>query len=127
MPGADIPLEILLVEDSAPMARLLIELLRGEPTLKLHWVQTMADALTRLAASGIDLVLLDLGLPDSRGLATVARIVGAHPMVPVIVLTMHDDNALAEEALGAGAQAYLYKGTIEPAQLVRAIQDACRR
>ena len=117
---------VLLVEDSPPMARLMFEVFQDEPTLQLHWVQTMADALTRLAAADVDLVLLDLGLPDSQGLATVTRIVQPYPTVPVIVLSMHDDDAVAEGARGAGALAYLCKGTIEPTQLIRVVQEACR-
>jgi len=121
------PLSVLLVEDHAAVARLIQELLRDQPRLHLAWVETLAGALARLKEGAVDVVLLDLGLPDSQGLDTVARVVGAHPEIPVIVLTGHDDDALAMAALKAGAQDYLSKATIEPAMLARAVQYACER
>ena len=121
------PLTVLLVEDHAAVARLVQELLRDHPTLRLTWVETLAAAVAHLQAAAVDLVLLDLGLPDSQGVETVTRVVQAHPALPVIVLTAHDDDALARAALTAGAEDYLSKGTIEPGMLVRAIRYACER
>jgi PAS domain S-box-containing protein len=83
--------------------------------------------LARLAQPELDVVLLDLGLPDSQGLDTVACVVRDQPALPVIVLTVRDDDALARAALTTGAQDYLVKGTIEPGMLARAIQYACER
>ena len=120
------PLSVLLVEDHADVARLMQELLRDQPGLCLAWVETLAAALARLNEAAVDVVLLDLGLPDSQGLDTVARVVGAHPEIPVIVLTGHDDDALAAAALKAGAQEYFSKATLEPAMLAQAVQNACQ-
>jgi diguanylate cyclase (GGDEF)-like protein/PAS domain S-box-containing protein len=120
-------LSILLVEDNAGDARLIQEYLRGNPVARLAWADSLAAAQPHLARPDLDLVLLDLGLPDSQGLDTVARIVGAHPTLPVIVLTGRQDGALALAALTAGAEDYLVKGAIEPGVLVRSIQYAYER
>jgi PAS domain S-box-containing protein len=121
------PLAVLLVEDHIGDAQLIQELLWDTPGLRLTWVETLAAALTRLAQPGMDLVLLDLALPDSQGLATVARIVRDHPALPVIVLTGRDDDAVARAALTAGAKDYLVKGAIQPDILVRSVRYAYER
>jgi diguanylate cyclase (GGDEF)-like protein/PAS domain S-box-containing protein len=120
-------LSVLLVEDNTGDARLIQELLRGTPTLRLTWVETLAAALDHLAQPGTDLVLLDLGLADSQGLDTVTQVSRARPALPVIVLTGRDDDALARAALTAGAEDYLVKGTIQPDALVRSIHYARER
>ncbi len=120
-------LSVLLVEDSAGDARLIQELLRDHSTLRLVWVETLAAGLARLAQSAVDLVLLDLALPDSQGLDTVTRVVRDHPALPVIVLTGREDDGVALAALTAGAEDYLVKGAIEPGMLVRSIQYAYER
>jgi PAS domain S-box-containing protein len=121
------PLSVLLVEDSPADARLLRELLRTTPAVRVAWVETLAAALARLAEPGVDLVLLDLGLPDSRDLDAVARIARAHPALPIVVLTGRDDDALALAALTSGAQDYLVKGAIEPGVLIRCLRYAVER
>jgi diguanylate cyclase (GGDEF)-like protein/PAS domain S-box-containing protein len=120
-------LSVLLVEDNAGDARLIQEFLRGNPVARLVWADSLASAETHLAQPDLDLVLLDLELPDSQGLDTVARIVRAHPTLPVIVLTGRQDGGLALAALTAGAEDYLVKGAIEPGVLVRSIQYAYER
>ena len=72
-----------------------------------------------------DVVLLDMGLPDLDGVTVVRRITEARPECAVLVLTMHDDPALARAALAAGARGYLLKGVgrRELISAVRAIHD----
>ncbi len=118
---------MLLVEDSAGDARLIQDLLRAQPPLRLHWVETLAAARAHLAQPETDVVLLDLGLPDSQGLDTVAHLVRDHPRLPVIVLTGREDDALARAAITTGAQDYLVKGTIDAGMLVRSIRYARER
>ncbi|HWT83488.1 MAG TPA: diguanylate cyclase [Candidatus Methylomirabilis sp.] len=124
---AERQLSVLLVEDNAGDARLIRELLRDTPEMQLTCVETLAAALARLARPGVDLVLLDLGLPDSQGLNTASQVSRERPALPVIVLTGRDDDALAHAALTVGAQDYLVKGTIEVGMLVRAIRYAYER
>src|ERR1700724_3014766 len=122
-------LQVLLVEDSAGDALLLREMFRKEPpgSFALTHVERMSDALSELAKGGIDIVLLDLGLPDGYGLDTVRRAQGAAPGVPVIVLTGLDDEAFAAQAMKEGAQDYLIKGQIENRALPRALRHAIER
>jgi signal transduction histidine kinase len=123
------PLQVLLVEDSAGDARLLREMFRTEKpgSFVLTHVERMSDAIGHLAKGGMDIVLLDLGLPDGHGLDTVRRAQAAAPGVPLIVLTGLDDEALAARAMKEGAQDYLIKGQIENRALPRALRHAIER
>jgi DNA-binding response OmpR family regulator len=67
-------------------------------------VECMKDAEKRLAECKVDLILLDLGLPDAQGLDAVRRAHAAAPLVPLVVLTGLDDESLALEALHEGAE-----------------------
>src|SRR5689334_10753141 len=108
----DQPVKVLLVEDNRGDAELLQELLGEGPgaVFALERVDRLTAALARLAAGDVGLVLLDLSLPDSDGLATFARVHAQVPGVPVIVLSGRDDEALALKAMQEGAQDYLVKG-----------------
>jgi signal transduction histidine kinase len=77
--------------------------------------------------SKIDIVLLDLGLPDSQGLDTFARAYAHAPEVPIIVLTSSDDESLALEAVRKGAQDYLVKGEIDRHTLTLSMRYAIER
>jgi CheY-like chemotaxis protein len=80
-----------------------------------------------LARGGIDLILLDLSLPDAHGLATVERTLAAAPRVPILVLTGLEDEVVGAAAVHAGAQDYLVKGRVDGAALVRAMRYAGER
>jgi signal transduction histidine kinase len=123
------PLQVLLVEDNAGDVRLLREMFSKEKrdAFQLTHLLRISEAETHLAKGGVDIVLLDLGLPDGHGLDTVRRAHAAAPEVPVIVLTGLDDEALAAEAMNAGAQDYLIKGQIENRALPRALRHAIER
>jgi len=87
----------------------------------------LAAAIKRLQESDFHIVLLDLSLPDSQGIATVARIKAARPNIPIVVLTGQDDDDVATEALRRGAQDYLVKGQIDRRMLLRAMRYAIER
>ncbi|HOG04344.1 MAG TPA: PAS domain S-box protein, partial [Accumulibacter sp.] len=91
------------------------------------WAPTLALGVVAAAARKPDVVLLDLSLPDSTGVATVEAMRVVVPDVPIIVLTGQDDHQLAEAALKAGAQDYLVKGQFEHDALGRAIRHALVR
>jgi signal transduction histidine kinase len=122
-------LQVLLVEDNAGDARLLREMFCKErrDSFELTHLLRMSEAVIHLANGGVDIVLLDMGLPDGHGLDTVRRAHAAAPGVPVIVLTGLDDEALAAEAMKEGAQDYLIKGQIENRALPRALRHAIER
>lgn len=120
---------LLLIEDNPLDARLVEEELAepGRSSFAIVWVQTLAAGLKRLAEDHIDLVLLDLTLPDSGGLETFERVHAQAPSVPVIVMSGLSDEALAVKALQAGAQDYLVKGLADGGLLTRAIRYGIER
>ena len=122
-------LQVLLVEDNSGDARLLREMFSNESagSFELTHVLRLSEALSLLAKGGIDIVLLDMGLPDGHGLDTVRRAHAIAPGVPLIVLTGLDDEALAAEAMKEGAQDYLIKGEIENRALPRALRHSIER
>jgi PAS domain S-box-containing protein len=123
------PITILLVEDNPGDACLVRELLRGHDSLRaeiIH-VQRLREAVEELSRSTVDVILLDLSLPDSQGLQTVSRMLEAAPEVPVVVLTGQHDDELAREAVRAGAQDYLVKGAVGAKGLARVVRYARER
>ena len=120
---------VLLVEDNAGDARLLREMLndQGAFNTQLTHLESMGDAEKYLAGHVVDIILLDLGLPDAQGLAAVQRAHAAAPHVPLVVLTGLDDELVAAHALQEGAQDYLIKGQIEARGLMRALRYAGER
>jgi signal transduction histidine kinase len=120
---------VLLVEDDPGDARLLREMFSEGLSFKMELtcVGYMAEAEKHLAANAIDVVLLDLGLPDAQGLIAIRRARAAAPGVPLVVLTGMDDEELAAQSLQEGAQDYLIKGQIEIRGLLRALRYADQR
>jgi len=120
---------ILLIEDNPGDARLIRELLaetEGGP-FDVTLADCLEDGLGHLAPGAADVVLLDLLLPDSRGLDTLARVVEKAPWVPIVVLTVLDDRDLAVEAVRQGAQDYLVKGETDGNLLARSVRYALER
>jgi diguanylate cyclase (GGDEF)-like protein/PAS domain S-box-containing protein len=120
---------ILLVEDNMGDARLMREMLNESTSITFHLTHhgCMADAADHLATKAVDIVLLDLGLPDASGLSAVLQARAAAPRVPVVVLTGTDDESVAAQALLEGAQDYLIKGQIETRGVLRALRYAIGR
>jgi len=120
---------LLVVEDNPGDARLLREMFvaHGDDTPELIHVANMSAAERHLAKNSVDIVLLDLGLPDAQGLEAVRRAHAAAPHTPLVVLTGLDDERLAVEALQVGAQDYLIKGQIDTRGLRRALRYAVER
>ena len=122
-------LRTLLIEDSPVYAQVIQRLLSESPEVPfdLDWADGLARGLQRLHAEPPDLVLLDLNLPDSRGLDTFNTIRANAPAVPIVVLTVLDDRELALKVVRGGAQDYLVKGQIDNRTLLRSIQYALIR
>jgi len=120
---------LLLLEDNAGDARLLREMLNEPESLntQLTHLECMGDAEKYLAEHAVDIILLDLGLPDAQGLGAVQRAHAAAPHIPLVVLTGLDDERVAAQALQEGAQDYLIKGQIDTRGLMRALRYAGER
>jgi signal transduction histidine kinase len=123
------PVRLLLVEDNPGDVRLLREILleAGSLAFELRHVECLADALAVLREGMVDLVLLDLSLPDARGLDTVSRMLAEEPSAAIVVLSGLVDESVAIQAVQAGAQDYLVKGTVDGATLARAMNYALER
>lgn len=124
------PFKILLVEDGDDDALLVTRMLqtswRGE--LEIARASRVADALKRLPPPGGGCIVLDLNLPDSRGFDGLARLAGAAPELPIVVLTgSRQDEDAGIAALQHGAQDYQVKGQVDGPLLTRAIRYATER
>lgn len=124
-------ISMLIVEDDPDDVFLLKDLLSGEEAAEMiyhkEYTGTVAKAVEALAQRSFDVILLDLGLPDSQGLETVRRIVPAAAGIPVIVLTSMNDEALGLQAIHEGAQDYLIKREISFRVIRRVINYAIER
>jgi DNA-binding response OmpR family regulator len=129
----DSRLRILLVEDNKGDALLVEEYLRevGQDAFQLRRAETLAQGRALLDAFRPQVILLDLNLPDSKGLATLVALCvpveSGRPQPPIVVLTSLDDTEMAGQALSHCAQDYLVKNDVTPARLVRAIRYAIAR
>jgi two-component system cell cycle sensor histidine kinase/response regulator CckA len=123
------PIKILLIEDNPREARLIREMLKeaGAARFDLAHAKRLDEGLKRLGEEAFDVVLLDLGLPDSQGLDTFARAQAQVLEVPIVVLTNLADEMIGIEAVRGGAQDYLVKGQVDGNLLVRALRYAIER
>jgi len=142
------PIHVLLIEDQPEEARLIQELLSNAPKSPFHFLLEWADRLEtglerlrehtqgykrtsdkepRHRLGPVDIILLDLLLPNSAGVQTFARIHDQAPHIPIIVLSGVGDQELAVQIVQAGAQDYLVKGYFDRELLIRAIRYAIQR
>ena len=123
-------MRVLHIEDDAGEGLLLREALRAAPSAGKadpQRVSTLDEGLTALRKGGFDVVLTDLGLPDSQGLATFRAIRQAFPDVPTVVLSGLDDESVALQALREGAHDYLVKGRYRGEDLPRVLRNSIAR
>ena len=115
---------ILVVDDSATMRRMVVAALRGLGPVRFDEAQTGLEAIERLSVAPVDLVLLDLNMPDVHGLE-VLRFVRSHQAfreIPVVVLTTRGDEESREAALSGGATLYLTK-PFTPSELAPRVRE----
>lgn len=123
-------IRVLLIEDNPADARLIREMLAYEKdvSFNLEWKDNLTEGLKRLAGGRVDIVLLDLMLPDSFGrLYTFTTAQAQAPEVPIVILTSFKDDDFAINAISMGAQDYLIKGQVDSNQLVHTIRYAIWR
>jgi PAS domain S-box-containing protein len=125
----DTTIRVLVVEDNSGGGRHIPELLRdaGPGRFSFEIVDRVERALEHLRAAPFDVVLLDLDLPDSKGLETFERLHRAPPNLPIVVISGMDDERTALDAVRAGAQDYLVKGHIDGHVLARVLRYAIER
>jgi PAS domain S-box-containing protein len=122
-------LHILVVEDNPTDVFLLKKALKEVQSLKIVLTQAkrLDEALQHLEDKGLDVVLLDLGLPDSQGLETFRTMQHSHSEIPILILSGLEDEKLAVHAVKDGAQDFLVKGKINSMMLARSIRYAIER
>lgn len=120
--------KILMIEDNKLMAKNMRDVLETvQGGMDIAWAPDLAQGLQYLAAKPVDVVLLDLILPDSQGLETFTKISLLSPSVPIIVMTGVDDETIAVSAVRSGAQDYIVKGQVDGQVLVKCIRYAIER
>lgn len=122
-------ISVLLIEDNAEFARLVQHWLAtsaAETTFAMSWADTLAGGLSQIARGGVDVVILDLGLPDSEGLGTFGAVHkrAANSHIPIVILSGSDTESLALQTIQEGAENYLVKSACNADILSRALRYA---
>ena len=122
-------IRVLLIDDSPSDRRLIREMLAKsrDVSFDVAFAETLAEGLERVAAGEPDVLVIDLGLPDSKGLGTFARAHRVAPHLPIVVLTDLNDETLAVQAVRDGAQDYLMKSELDGHALGRTLRYAIER
>src|SRR5277367_6056114 len=118
-------LNVLLVEDNPDYAGLVQEWLTAagdQVSFLLNWTDSLSAGLSRLSRGGVDVILLDLGLPDSDGVDTYIATRGNAPGIPIIVLSAGDSESLALRMIQEGAEDYLVKSSCTGELLVKTLR-----
>src|SRR3989338_2725577 len=102
-------MKVLIIEDNIDFAKLIVESLRRSknPSFKVESVDSLKKGIERLGKGDIEMILLDLILPDSRDLDPFLRVHEAFPAIPIVVFTALDNETIGLEAVKRGAQDYL--------------------
>lgn len=127
--GGNGSIRVLLIEDDTGFARMvqkMIAEIEGGP-FTFERVENLEKGIARLKDGGIDVILLDLLLPDSEGIFTFIKLREASDDLPVVVLSALEDDETAILAVREGAQDYLFKGIVNPAVLIRSIRHSIER
>ncbi|MDO8536458.1 MAG: diguanylate cyclase [Candidatus Omnitrophota bacterium] len=121
--------KVLLIEDEGVHADLIQRMLKGakKASFTVEVCDTLVKGLERLAKGNIDIVLLDLTLPDSVGLETFGRVHAHAPLIPIVVITSSSDENQAVTAFQKGAQEYLVKEDLNVDLISRSIRYAIER
>ncbi len=120
---------VLLIDEDPTCGKIVEDALADAHAIpfETEWVKNLSHGIERLRGEGISAVLLNLFLPDSKGMETFDTLFAAAPHVPILVLSGADDEALARETVQRGAQDYLLKSHIDSHWLPRALRYAIGR
>jgi len=120
---------VLLIEDNlgdiVSIRTMISELSDG--VFELKFAESLGEALKILKSENFDVVLMDLGLPDSQGFRTFTQVHNQMPELPIIIITGLEDEDLGVSAVKEGAQDYLVKGQVDKKLLARSLKFAIER
>lgn len=121
--------KVLLIEDNPGDAGLIRHLLieAGDSLFDLGYADCLSTGLKLLGEGDIDVLLLDLSLPDSQGLDSLSKVLAKAPRVPIVVMSGLEDELVAIKAVQEGAQDYLVKGSVDAKLLARSLRYAIER
>ena len=122
-------INIILIEDNPGDSRLIVEYLKDCKNSEYEIIDFISLNSFFAKADGLsmDVILLDLSLPDSKGLDTLDKVINRFPQIPIVILTGLDDEEIAIKAMRQGAQDYLVKNEINTILLNRIIRYAIER
>ncbi len=123
------PIKVLIIEDDPNYFVLINERLvqQRKPSFEVVRSKILQSGIDRLKQGDIDVILLDLFLPDSKGLDSFITLHAQYPEIPTIILTSLDDDNVAAEAIAKGAQDYLVKGSFDRELFIKSICYAISR
>ena len=123
------PIKVLLIEDNVGDCKLILKMFETSEVTEFELTHTsrLSSGLKFLESGKFDIILLDLGLPDSVGFESFKSTLALHPAIPIIILTGLANEETGIRAIKYGAQDYLVKGEFNGKLLVRAIQYAIER
>jgi len=122
------PVRVLIVEDDAAEVELLRHTLQSsEAGIGVHAVQSLDDAIDYLTHHKLDVVIVNMFLPDSRGLQTFTGLRERFPDVPFVILSRSEDLSFATQAVHAGARDFIIKGRVNTGGLMRSLTCAIER
>jgi two-component system, sensor histidine kinase and response regulator len=131
LPAADQieKLSILLLEDDLSYQKIVTTVLASSnnPLFEVHTAEELRAAINVLSEQEFDLLIADLNVPDSSGLETFFALRAEAPEVPIMVLSAHEEDAIAIEAVQNGAQDYLNKRKVTPQALIRSVRYSVER
>ena len=118
--------KVLIADDHAIVRTGLRALLHSEPTLQLVGEATGGyEAIEMVANFQPDILVLDLSMPDLDGIAVTRQLQPLYPDLKILILTLHEDEALLRESIKSGASGYILKRAAE-SELISAIQIVMR-
>jgi diguanylate cyclase (GGDEF)-like protein/PAS domain S-box-containing protein len=112
-------------DDAGTLERVLARAKDGP--FAIEWVARLSNALERLRAGGIDVILADLSLPDSQGIETFDQLFAVTPQTPILTLSAVEDDALATKAVQRGAQGALSKGHFGSSLVPQSLRNIIQR
>jgi diguanylate cyclase (GGDEF)-like protein/PAS domain S-box-containing protein len=121
------PRHILLIQNQAVAAKAVIDALThcSDDSFQVEWAKLCSEGIERL--DGIEAIMVDLELPDSRGMDTFHRLLTAAPKIPILVLVDLKDEKTAKLAVQCGAQDYLLKGRLDSYLLPKTLRSMIER